>query len=227
MKLILCGVVGSKAYGLDTPQSDTDRLGVYVAPTRQILGVEQPEETRVSKSPEGDSTIHELGKFVKLALACNPTILELLWLNSYDFNTWEGDSLIQIRQSFLSERARSTYIGYVFGQAKRLANRQGTFDPDLTKRTEKHGRHCWRLLLQGHSLLTTGELPVRLSKEQAEQCWEMGFIASTDYGKFHDVVTDECHALRDIPGVLPDRPDVETVNRVLVRLRIAHLVIAR
>lgn len=36
---ILAGHVGSVAYGLSTPESDVDTLGVFVAPTREILGL--------------------------------------------------------------------------------------------------------------------------------------------------------------------------------------------
>lgn len=38
-RVVLEGILGSRAYGLGTERSDTDRLGVFVAPTREILGL--------------------------------------------------------------------------------------------------------------------------------------------------------------------------------------------
>src|SRR5437868_11290114 len=59
--VILLGVVGSTAYGLDTESSDKDYLGIYQAPTRMLLGLREPAGTYVEHQPD-DRTLHELGK---------------------------------------------------------------------------------------------------------------------------------------------------------------------
>ena len=76
--VLLSGVVGSVAYGLDTEDSDVDRLGVFAAPTERLLGLHPPKPSIVSSKP--DATFHEAGKFASLALNVNPTITELMWL---------------------------------------------------------------------------------------------------------------------------------------------------
>ena len=85
--LVLVGLVGSKAYGLDHAGSDEDYLGVFQLETSTLLGLGRPHETVTNTHLDHpgvpDYTYQELGKFVKLALAGNPTILELLWLDKY------------------------------------------------------------------------------------------------------------------------------------------------
>ena len=76
--VLLSGVVGSTAYGLDTPDSDTDRLGIFAAPTVAFHGLHKPQESHVTTSP--DATFHEAAKWVRLALGGNPTVTELVWL---------------------------------------------------------------------------------------------------------------------------------------------------
>ncbi|MGH9798758.1 MAG: DNA polymerase beta superfamily protein, partial [Blastocatellia bacterium] len=70
-------VVGSRAFGLDTEDSDADRRGIYLPPAElhwSLYGV--PEQL------ENDATQEcywELQKFLILALKANPNILECLW----------------------------------------------------------------------------------------------------------------------------------------------------
>ena len=124
-KLLLRGPVGSTAYGLAHAESDVDRLGCYMAPSREVLGLRGHSvvsSSRVTHDP--DQTLHELGKFAALALSMNPTVSELLWLEVYDTLTPEGEALVAHRAAFLSQHlARSAYGGYALQQANKLANR--------------------------------------------------------------------------------------------------------
>ncbi|MEM7095550.1 MAG: hypothetical protein AAF567_21285 [Actinomycetota bacterium] len=75
------------------------------------------------------------------------------------------EPLVAIRSRLLGQRTvRASYTGYAVAQARRLANRQAEgrkgFNSDLAKRTAKHARHCFRLMLQAEQLLRTGEVTV-------------------------------------------------------------------
>lgn len=216
-RLILEGVVG--AYGLATPQSDIDRLAVYQAPTEAILGLHPVQETHVVKDELGDMTTHEVSKFIKLCLACNPTVMELLWLDSYlTIHPW-GRLLRNARTEFLSAKALDSYMGYAFQQATRLVKR-GDFDPDLRKRTQKHGRHCWRLLIQGEYLVETGVLRVQLTPDQVDECRSAGEDAEQDPQTFFVEVKTRCDRLKaNGRGLLPEHPNIDAVNEVLLRIR--------
>jgi predicted nucleotidyltransferase len=152
--VLLSGIVGSVAYGLDTEDSDVDRLGVFAARTERLLGLHPVQQSVVSSKP--DATYHEAGKFAALALKVNPTITELLWLPDelYEVRTKLGDGLRSMRHCFLSRKAvRNAYLGYATQQFRRLENRgDGSFSADTRKRTAKHARHLLRLLAQGTTL---------------------------------------------------------------------------
>jgi uncharacterized protein len=216
--VLLSGVVGSTAYGLDHAGSDIDRLGTYAAPTEAFHGLHPPVGSHVTTGP--DATYHEAGKLAALLLKCNPTATELLWLESYDTRHPLGDELIGIRASLLSANAvRNAYLRYATQQMQRLINRgDGSFSSDTRKRTAKHGRHLWRLLHQGTGLHTTGHLAVRLSAEAAIDCRAFGERIGDDASLGQKAIAAAEETFNG-PGVLPDRPDDAAAEVWLLRVR--------
>ena len=76
----LCLLVqsGSKAYGISVEGSDDDYVGVFVPSLEKFLSIRGfGPETHAANDP--DFTLHEIGKFCRLALKGNPAILETLW----------------------------------------------------------------------------------------------------------------------------------------------------
>ena len=179
MDYILRGLVGSNAYGLATPESDVDYLGIYMEPQESFLGlrlVQEKDFTIHDTSDTLDTTLHEVGKVMRLALKSNPSILELLWLPAWAYThiSRHGDVLLDCRHWFASAvLVRGAYLGYATQQFK-LLERRGDFGPDLKKRTEKHARHLYRLLIQGFDLYRTGELCVQLDAFDVAKVREFG-----------------------------------------------------
>lgn len=222
MRTILQGIVGSTAYGLATPSSDVDRMGVVVASTAEILSFHPPKPTTVTVKP--DLTLHEVGKFVGLVLKCNPSVTELLWLESYEVmatSPW-GMDLIDMRQKFLSARlVKSAYLGYATQQFQKLIRRgDGTFSADLGKRTQKHARHLRRLVEQGFELYTTGNLTVRV--EDPEAIHEFGRRVEEDPEVAIAYMARAEAEFADVKSALPDHPDEASVEKWLISLRKHH-----
>lgn len=220
---MLGGVVGSTAYGLAGPDSDRDYLGVYVADFAEVAGLNPPlgkqDASLVSKDP--DCTQHEVLKFCHLALGCNPTVLELLWLSEYDVTSHWGDSLLAVKQSFLSARAvRNSYMGYATQQFSQLEKRgDGSFSSTLRKRTEKHARHMLRLLHQGVQLYTSGEL--RLKLVDPERYHQFGRdVAEGRLDKAQDELRAAEYLLNRVKSPLADQPNREQVETWLRELRL-------
>jgi uncharacterized protein len=219
--VLLSGVVGSTAYGLDHAGSDIDRLGTYAAPTEAFHGLHPPVGKQASHVTTGpDATYHESGKLAALLLKGNPTVTELLWLEDYETRHPLGDDLIGIRAAFLSAKAvRNAYLGYASQQMQRLINRgDGSFSSDTRKRTAKHGRHLWRLLQQGTGLHLTGQLAVRLSGDAAIDCWAFGERIGDDADLGLKAIAGAEETFNG-PGVLPDRPDEGAAEAWLLRVR--------
>jgi RNA repair pathway DNA polymerase beta family len=221
--ILLSGIVGSTAYGLATPDSDIDRLGVFAAPTARLLGLHRPDDSIVSTRP--DRTLHEAAKWCRLALQGNPTVTELVWLpeDLYEVRTELGDELIGIRAAFLTApRVRDAYLGYAGRQFRKLEARgDGTFSADTRRRTAKHARHLARLVHQGRELYATGRLRIRLDDPQ----WYHDFGERVAAGDLEEARFQLSEAETDFANIrtpLPDRPDEDTVEKWLQRVRAAH-----
>ncbi len=222
LNVLLSGVVGSTAYGLAGPQSDVDRLGIYAAPTMQLLGLHKVRESIVTHEP--DVTMHEVGKFVRLVLAGNPTVVELLWLPNdlYETVTPLGFELVSMRDSLLcAPRVRDAYLGYATQQFRRLEQRgDGSFSADTRKRTAKHARHLARLLYQGYWLYRHGQLLVRLPEHQVQECWKVGELAAAgNLDAVRRVLAVYEAEFRTARTPWPDRPNVEFVDKWLRHAR--------
>jgi predicted nucleotidyltransferase len=216
MKTILKARVGSHLYGLDTKFSDEDFLGVFMRPVKELLGFGNEEETYVKKDP--DFTQHELKKFMYLAAKGNPTVLELLFVPEYTLATYEGCVLVANRELFLSNNVRASFGGYAVQQARKLKDREAEglegFNPAVKNRYAKHARHCFRLMRQGRTLLETGVLNPRL--DNPEEYFALGEMSSEDLiAKFEEEFAD----FDTVKSVLPDEPEWEKLNELLLTLR--------
>lgn len=227
---ILSGVVGSKAYGLDNAHSDTDILGLYVVPTINLTLLTRPKETIVHTQP--DITMHEVGKYCSLALKCNPTVLELMWLEEHLVKTDLGDSLISNREFFLSAPyVKNAYLGYAKQQVYRIRRQlaqgpamddlaYGQFLTESQYKMAKHARHIYRLLLQGLTLWTTRELPIRLTSSEARDCRDFGELVSNgDLHEAEETIEMYERLFENQKTKLPEVPDTFRVESWLATVR--------
>lgn len=223
---ILTGTVGSTAYGLATPESDVDTLSVAVAPTREVLGLHPPRDKTASDvRTDPDITVHELGKYLALALKANPTVTELLWLpeDCYTERHPAGLDLMDLRRKLLGATAvRNAYLGYATSQFKKMERRgDGTFSSDTRNRVAKHARHLMRLLTQGTELFVRGKMSVRLTNPEEYHAFGQLVLADPDEGlrlAREKLATAE-HIFDTFTPALPEKPDEEAVNRFLITVR--------
>lgn len=206
-------VVGSRAYGLDDAQSDTDRRGIYLPPADMhwsLYGV--PEQL---EQPDADEVYWEARKFVTLALKANPNILECLYTPLVEHVTPLARELLQMRDRLLSRMVYQTYNGYVMSQFKKL-------QADLRNKGQvkwKHVMHLLRLLIAGIAALEEGHVPVHVGEHREK-------LLAVKRG---EVPFDECEAMRlglharfdaaVTRTALPVRPDYAAANDWLVRAR--------
>lgn len=206
-------VVGSRAYGLDDENSDTDRRGIYLPPAElhwSLYGI--PEQLENKPAQE---CYWELQKFLILALKANPNVLECLYTPLIETASPIATELLSIRHIFLSKLVYQTYNSYVISQFKKL-------EQDLRTKGEirwKHAMHLIRLLLSGITVLRAGFVPVRVDDYRDR------LLAI----KYEHLTWEEVDAWRlqlhqDFDRAfgntqLPDRPDYEQANLFLIRAR--------
>lgn len=197
---ILKVVVGSQAHGLAGPNSDFDYRGVFVVPTTEILKIGGHTEQTSWIEGNEDDTSWEIGKFLNMAMHCNPTILET-FLSPYaklaDPTQPVIDGELSMRSLRFGEELRSlftyvwnandvknAFIGYGINQRKKF------FD-NKDKRAPKYAAAYLRVLYNAWELLSTGTFNVDLRNteiydqvkrfksgefthgEVIESCWSM------------------------------------------------------
>ncbi|MFC7546904.1 DNA polymerase beta superfamily protein [Plantactinospora sp. GCM10030261] len=214
---VLSVVVGSRAYGLHGPDSDHDRRGVFVAPTRAFWRLDKPP-THLD-GPAQEQFSWEIERFCRLAMQGNPTVLEVLWSPLVETVTVDGRRLLAAREAFLSRRVAETYGGYARDQLNRVAARRRR----TGETNHKQAMHMLRLLIAGAHLLRTGEVlvdvaPVRdqlLTVRRGALPWER---VTAWAAELQADLADAAAATR-----LPALPDRERVDRLLVAVREGNL----
>lgn len=212
--MLLSGVVGSTAYGLATPESDIDRLGVFAAPTETLHGLTEPRQSWVTTGP--DTTYHEAAKFCRLALSSNPTAIELLWLPDMLYETCSslGETLVGIRDAFpCAMRVRDAYLGFASQQAHRIGQRGQ--DP---RKVAKHARHLMRLCEQGFGLYASGRLQVHVADPAAVMAFGER-VADGDTAAVTGLVSRYRDLFDGVSSALRDSPTVDVVERWLHHVR--------
>ncbi len=210
-------LIGSRAYGLAQEGSDTDTRGVYLPPADlhwSFAGAPEQLEDRAT-----DTVYWEVGKFLRLALAANPTILEVLWSPQVLQLTPLGEELCALRGALLSRRAYATYRGYAQSQFARLERARATGTPP----DWKHAMHLLRLLLSGAAALRDGAVLVDvgayrddlLAVRAGRWSWEDVVAWRAEL----EVQLDSAHVL----SRLPDDPNPRPAEAFLLRARRAAL----
>lgn len=114
--ILLDCISGSRAYGLQTPQSDTDLKGVFVLSKKQYYGLEYFEQVN---NATNDEVYYELKRFVELLAKNNPNILELL-NTPEDCIRFKHPLMDRLKpEYFLSKLCRQSFAGYAQSQIKK------------------------------------------------------------------------------------------------------------
>lgn len=212
-RVIFRCIVGSRAFGLDSEDSDTDRRGIYLPTADQhwsLYGI--PEQLENEATQEA---YWELQKFLVLALKANPNILECLYSPLVELATPLGEELLEIKSIFLSKLVYQTYNGYVLSQFKKMQadlRNQGQIKP-------KHLMHLIRLLLSGIKVLREGHVSLNVQAERerllAIRRGEMPWTEVNAWrGQLHQEFNQAYASTR-----LPERPDYERANQFLLKAR--------
>ena len=109
-------ISGSRAYGLDTPTSDTDIRGVFVLPKEKFYSLDYIGQIN---NETNDIAYYELRKFIELCAKNNPNILEMLSVPS-ECVLYEHPIFSTIKKEvFLSKLCKNTFGNYAFTQIKK------------------------------------------------------------------------------------------------------------
>lgn len=212
-------VVGSQVQGLATEASDIDRRGVFVAGARIAFSLDGSPEQIVH---DRDQLCYwELGKFLRLALRSNPTVLETLYSPRIEL---QGPLL---REGFERLRDSGALVSRQFGRAAMgSARAQMERIHRATSRGEEPSwpmaMHVIRLLELGLTAMRRGTIDVLVPSELRGLLLEVkrgGHAWPEVQRMIDDRVTLLVEAERE--STLPAEPDASIANELLIAARMA------
>lgn len=220
-KTILRTLVGSRAYGLAREDSDWDFRSVYITPTEKILAIYADRGNNLPKAQTGEDVEQwEVERFLRLSLKSNPSVLEIYWAIPQQVDCPWGEELRSLRnQVWSSKGVLAAFLGYASSQKNQTLKHEN-------KRASKHAQAYLRVLYQGAMLLKTGELPIYMGGTPIYDTM-MG-IRTGDIAPEQALRICECWEarIRMEYEERPDRlPDLEAINRFLIRVRREHFSI--
>ena len=212
-RVIFRCLIGSRAYGLDDEDSDIDRRGVYLPPANlhwSLYGV--PEQLENDATQEA---YWELQKFITLALKANPNVLECLYSPLIETATPLAQEMLEMKEAFLSKLVYQTYSGYVASQFKKMQT-------DIRNQGRvkwKHVMHLIRLLLSGVHVLREGFVAVRVDDNRERLlAIKSGNIEWSEVNSWRLELQQDFNLAFE-QTTLPDRPDYERANQLLIKAR--------
>lgn len=113
--IIFMSKSGSHAYGLNTPTSDVDIRGVFIAPKETFYGLYLPDQ---ASDATNDTTFYEIKRFIDLLTKQNPNIIELLAMpeDCIMQRSPPYDKILEHKDKFITRRIRDTFGGYAIAQ---------------------------------------------------------------------------------------------------------------
>ena len=215
---VLCG---SRAYGLENPDSDYDYHAVYVTPTTHFFQIgKMNTETAWVEGEDKDQQSWEIGHFLKLAVHNNPTILETFVAPVEHAAPW-GRTLRKLFPAFLArQRIYDAFRGYAKNQrVKMLDNKEAEV------RTWKFAVAYLRVLAHGIELLSTGTYNPKITDPEFNQ-FLRDVKAGVKYSKGQIIdETDRMLASMEIAyenSSIQLEPDLERINKFIVDVRTAY-----
>jgi hypothetical protein len=207
-------VMGSRAFGLATEASDTDRRGVYLAPTPLFWGFAKPP-TYVD-GPAEEQFSWELECFYELALRANPNALECLHSPLVERIDATGRELLALRDAFLSRRVHETFSRYAAAQLNKLRSGPPRWKPAM---------HLLGLLTSSRDLLRTGELYIDVGNQRDHLlAVKRGEVPWPEVEARIIRLSDEADAAT-LRTPLPAEPDRARVEDFLIRVRRASVAV--
>jgi predicted nucleotidyltransferase len=231
--LLFATVSGAHHYGFPSPDSDFDLRGVHILPTRQVVGLEELEETiEVSADRDGlelDLVTHDVRKFFTLLLRKNGYVLEQLHSPLVVHAAPELEELRDIAKDCVTKHHAHHYLGFAQTQRNLFLKE----DPPRVKPL----LYVYRVLLTGVHLMRTGEIQANLValNEEFKLSWLDELLDAKIRGEekvrakdidaaFHEKEYMRLRALLEESSAassLPDLPSAKPrLNDLLVRLRL-------
>lgn len=128
---------GSHCHGINTPLSDEDYGGIYLAPVEQIIGLGLDYQEQIANETN-DVVWYELQKFMNLLIKSNPTVLEALFVDD-KYVQYEHPIMTEIKRhkdKFLTKKCFDSFFSYARSQIRKARGLHKKINWDIPERKE-------------------------------------------------------------------------------------------
>lgn len=223
---ILLAHQGSRAYGTELQDSDTDVRGVFIPRLDDMIRPFESPEQYGFHGESVDFLTFDIRKFLRLATKGSPNIIETIWAGP---ETWiVSDELWKIiyenRQVFLTQDTYRAFLGYALGELRAIKSDLEGKPPSPGRQSiheiygfdTKKAYHALRISRMCLEIPMLGK--VRTRRPDAEELVKVrnGMV------KLPDILAEVEHNLissKDIyQGVLPESTDKEIVSSICAEI---------
>jgi len=209
-------IVGSTAYGTNTPLSDIDIKGFYWVDPAEYLSLNPPvyqEDGQISDE-NNDTTYYSLYKAFSLLKNANPNAIELLWMPE-DCIQISNNSIMPIlfenRKLFITKQAYHSHTRYAVDQIKKAKGKNKKVHNPQPVDMPKKEDFCWIIPFNRDILKSSSRMPCRPIpfKEMRfldgrkvsnpdirpikENGYELAFHSDMDLSQFHVSSVEHSH----------------------------------
>jgi len=224
MKQILKALVGSRAYGTNSPNSDCDWIQVEVRKPSYYLGIDRHDKRPSSSTQQEDNTYCELLHFINMCCKFNPNIIVALWSPQVDTDpNWHW--LVNQRRLFSSKLAVRTFMGFATSQMEQ-AGAKGSTGQLGAKRKELIEKYGYDTKFAMHSIRVATMIAEFLEEDGQflrVGRWDWERLLSIRNGEFSlDYVKDWFATIKtkiqslEAISTIPELPDYDTINQLTV-----------
>jgi len=208
--IIFSAIMGSIAYGTNTPESDVDIRGIYIQPLDSILGMGYVDQVSDSSN---DTTYYEIRRFLELLQTNNPNILELLNapLDCILISNPIMHVIFENIDELLTKKCRWTFGGYAMEQIKKargLNKKMNWEEGEMTRKTVLD--FCYVLKEDGNGSMPVNDWINKLNDTARKRLREnfAGEFTQKDFGLSKIDHAKDCYGIYDIA----DEPETSNVN---------------
>ena len=219
---IMAAEAGSRAYGVQTKESDYDYIAVFVAPMKQVATFGAGREALETRAEDGraDIRFYEISKACRLLLKGSFNTLPLLFSEETPVLSDFGVNFRANRTAFLSTKFVSSIFGFssdVIAKQKDM-NRFHHSD-EVVARAFKKCSVAYRELIIARRLYqgVIASKGLKLDEDQVKRAHDIR-EGQFPIDSLERLFSDTKEDFKQV-NTLPDEPDVETVQNLIMSIR--------
>jgi len=219
-------IIGSSLYGLETKDSDIDKLTVNIESPTVIFGIQGANKSVQTITDESDERIFWLKRFVSLCVSGNPNTLESLWATQGKIifvNPIFQKYILNNNHLFLTKNIINPHLGFAKSQVYKLTNKKfignkrkniiDTYGYDI-----KYATHALRLIHQLETIINNNTLIFPVQNKDILLDIKLGNITRQKFLDIFNASLDAVMTKLSSSWLQKKEADIDKINALLYNL---------